>query len=78
MKVCDEHRNSILNEINSKVLDMSIKRNFEYIVNLLKPISIALSSIEGNRCTIAKFSIHLEKIKAGALRNNKFSSTKIC
>jgi uncharacterized protein YuzB (UPF0349 family) len=54
MKVCEEHRDAIEGDIQNKVRNMGIKRNAEDLLKRLKPIAIALDSIQRDNCTIAK------------------------
>ena len=35
-------------------MDINIKRNCEYLVEIFKPIACALDKIQSNTCTIAK------------------------
>lgn len=53
LRICEENRQTIDKDIQSKVGNVGIKRNAEDLLLILKPISIALDTVQSNTCTIA-------------------------
>ncbi|KAG5894136.1 hypothetical protein JTB14_024924 [Gonioctena quinquepunctata] len=62
VKICEEHRNNIDNDINKLVSNIAIKRNAEDLMALLKPISYALDLIQKENCTIARSVVIWKKL----------------
>lgn len=54
MKICEEHRKSIDNDIYNLVCNISLKRNTEDLLNCLKPISEAIDMLQKDNCNIAR------------------------
>ena len=54
LSVCEQHKDYILNSIKYKVEDISLKRNAEDYLQILKPVSKALDIIQGDSCTISE------------------------
>ena len=54
LKVCEEHRDNIDAMIAKKVRDISIKRNAEDYLGLLKPITVALDKMQSDNCKLSE------------------------
>ncbi|CAG9825826.1 unnamed protein product [Phaedon cochleariae] len=62
VKICEEQRNNIDNEINKLVSNIAIKRNAEDLMARLKPISCALDLMQKENCTIARSVVIWKKL----------------
>ena len=51
--ICEEHRSAIDNNISSIVNNLGIKRSAEELLQWLKPIAVALDSVQKDSCSIA-------------------------
>ena len=54
VQVCEEHRDRIDKDIARQVTNLSLKRNVEDYLQLLKPISVALDKVQSNTCVISE------------------------
>ena len=54
LKICEDHRDKIDTNIISKVANVSIKRNAEDLLSIMKPISVALDCVQADTCTISQ------------------------
>lgn len=53
LKVCEDNREKIDNDISKKVIDLQLKRNVEDYLQRLKPIAVACDKAQRNNCTIS-------------------------
>lgn len=53
MKVCEENRNKIDSAEYSKVINFSMKRNAEDLLNRLQPIARSLDQVQKDNCEIS-------------------------
>jgi len=51
--ICEQNRNSIARDITNIVTNIGIKRSAEELLQRLKPIAVALDSIQKDSCTVA-------------------------
>lgn len=70
LSICENYRSEIDNSISDKIKNIGLKRNVEDFLAYLKPISIALDSIQTDNCTISsavhiwkKLEINLKELK---------------
>mgnify|MGYP000117808826 CR=1 FL=1 len=54
LKTCEENREVIDKVVQQQVSNLSLKRNVEDLISLLKPISSALDKVQRNNCTISE------------------------
>lgn len=52
-KICEDHRDKIDDNVQSKVANVMLKRNVEDMIAILKPISVTLDKVQRNECPIA-------------------------
>ena len=60
MQIAEENRDSIDEDIRSKIMNMGIKRNVEDLLLRLKPISVALDRVQRDSCSIVE-AVHVWK-----------------
>lgn len=54
VKICEENKTIIDNQIQSLVSNISLKRNAEHYLQQLKPISVALDRVQKQNCSIGE------------------------
>lgn len=54
VQVCEEHRENIDKDVAKQVTNLSLKRNVEDYLQLLKPIAVALDKVQSNTCVISE------------------------
>ncbi|KAJ8874488.1 hypothetical protein PR048_025348 [Dryococelus australis] len=52
-KICEENRTAINENIYRKAMNMGIKRNADHMLRHLKPVAIALDTVQKDSCTIS-------------------------
>lgn len=76
MAICEQNRNNIDKDIANIVTNIGVKRSAEELLKRLKPIAVALDSIQKDSCTIADGVEIWKTLKADLALENRDAKKK--
>lgn len=75
VKVCDENRDKISKDVHLKVMNLGLKREAESMLEIMKPVAVALDTIQKNNCSLGDVVEVWKNLKEKLGNNSKISAS---